>query len=170
MSVIDWRTVMDWVVFASCFVAVCTLIIDIIKSTKDKKSLSSEHNQLRYDNKLLKEKTEESKNSLSKEHSDICRQNEKIQSIVTDIDKYLYAEIEKSNIRYNNLSDSQKDIKKHIEAISDLMKELETLQTLSSEQKKRIEELTSENFELKKQIMKQQNSLNNDFTQKINFE
>ena len=161
---------MDWVVFASCFVAVCTLIIDIIKSAKDKKSLSSEHNRLRDDNKLLKEKTKESNNSLSKEHSYICHQNEKIQSIVSHIDKQLYAEIEKSNIRYSNLSDSQKDIKKHIEAISNLMKELEALQTLSLEQEKRIEELTSENSELKKQIMGQQNSLNDSFTQNMNFE
>lgn len=161
---------MDWVVFASCFVAVCTLIIDIIKSAKDKKSLSSEHNRLRDDNKLLKEKTKESNNSLSKEHSYICHQNEKIQSIVSHIDKHLYAEIEKSNIRYSNLSDSQKDIKKHIKAISDLMKELEALQTLSLEQEKRIEELTSENSELKKQIMGQQNSLNDSFTQNMNFE
>lgn len=135
---------MDWVVFASCFVAVITLIIDIIKSAKDKKSLSSEHISLKEDNQLLKETMRDSKDYLSKEHSNIYRQNEKIQDIVTNIDKQIYAEIEKSNIRYNNLSDSQKDIKKHIEAVNDLMNEVERLQTIVVKQKQELDMLYAE--------------------------
>lgn len=66
--------------------------------------------------------------------------------------KTIFAEKEIHNERYKNLNDEQKDIKKHIEAVSQLMKELERLQTLSIEQQNEISKLVQENKILREQL------------------
>lgn len=146
---IDWSYIMDWVVFASCLVLIITVVFDIIKSVKDKKGLSDEHQRLEQGQKNIKDTIKE---TINEKQSIVLAENNKIRDIVTNIDKTIFAEKEKNNERYKNLNEDQKDIKKHIEAVSQLMKELERLQTESIEQKKLITKLSQENKILHEQL------------------
>lgn len=148
----DWSYFMDWVVFTSCIVLLITVIFDIVKSVKDKTKLSDEHHRLEQGQTTLKD-------TIKEKQSIISAENDKIRDIVTNIDKTLFAKKEKSNERYKNLNDEQKEIKKHIEAISELMKELERLQTKSVEQKILIKKLIQENKNLKEQLAPFQQTL-----------
>ncbi len=149
---IDWRTFMDWVVFTTCIVLIITVIFDITKSVKDKTKLSDEHQGLAQGQKNITEVIKENQYAISSE-------NNKIRDIVTNIDKTIFAEKEKSDERYKNLNDRQKDIKKHIEAVSQLMKEVERLQTESVEQKNEILRLKQENKILQEQLINLQSPI-----------
>ena len=51
---IEWRYIVDWVVIASCFVTVLTIVIDLIKSAKSNKNLSKEHERLEEEHKDIR--------------------------------------------------------------------------------------------------------------------
>lgn len=142
---IDWSNFMDWAVFTTCAVLLITVIFDIVKSVKDKTKLSDEHQRLEQGQINIKE-------TINEKQSIISTESNKIRDVVTNIDKIIFAEKEKNNERYKNLNEDQKDIKKHIEAVSQLMKELERLQTESIEQKNLISKLIQENKILYEQL------------------
>lgn len=135
---------MDWVVFASCFVTVCAIVIDLIKSSKDKSKLSDEHQSLNKGQERLENASNRNADLLNLNLNNISRKAESISSVMNSIDKSLYAETEKNKERYANLTTEQRDIKKQIEAISALMNEVERLQTLVVKQQQELDMLYAE--------------------------
>lgn len=141
----DWGIFMDWVLVVSCVVVILGFIFDIFKSSKDVKSLSKEHDD-------VKEHINDKYHELQKTHEVMNSNSDRILNIVTDIDKTIAVEVSNSKNKYANLTEKQKDLKEQIKSIEVMMKELERLQTENIEQKLTIEKLQTENTKLKEQI------------------
>lgn len=161
---IEWRYIVDWVVIASCFVTVLTIVIDLIKSAKSNKNLSKEHERLEEEHKDIN-------NSIAKNADVIHSRADTILQKANDIDKMLYAEYQRNDLQHKELSDKQKNIKEYVTAISDLMKELQKTnyenKLLVSENQKLLhenQELHRENEQLKRQI-----SMHNQFDNGMHF-
>lgn len=82
----------------------------------------------------------------------LIAQNERQNSILSEINKELYGEIKKRDVQFENLSLSQKDAYKQLEAFTFLMNEVKRLQTENVELKKKLSEL------LEKQKFQKQDS------------
>lgn len=172
---IEWRYIVDWVVIASCFVTVLTIIIDLIKSAKSNKNLSKEHERLEEEHKDINNSIAKNADTLTNNlHSNASALSQKADTILqkaNDIDKMLYAEYQRNDLQNKELSDKQKNIKEYVTAISDLMKELQKTnyenKLLVSENQKLLhenQELHRENEQLKRQI-----SMHNQFDNGMHF-
>ena len=172
---IDWRYIMGWVVIASCFVTVLTIVIDLIKSAKSNKNLSKEHERLEEEHKDINNSIAKNADTLTNNlHSNASALSQKADTILqkaNDIDKMLYAEYQRNDLQHKELSDKQKNIKEYVTAISDLMKELQKTnyenKLLVSENQKLLhenQELHRENEQLKRQI-----SMHNQFDNGMHF-
>lgn len=163
---LDWRYIMDWVVVASCFVTVCTIVIDLIKSSKDKTKLSDEHGDIEANQNKLEAGHGKLENIVREEHRNtehlIEKETGKISYVVNNIDKMIYTEQRINEERYRNLTVEQRDLKKYVEAISTLMSEVERLQDKTVQQEHEIQQLTSQLNEYN-----HCNDLENKFTQTI---
>ena len=179
---IDWRYIVDWVVIASCFVTVLTIVIDLIKSAKSNKNLSKEHERLEEEHKdinnsiaknadVIRSRADTLTNNLHSNASALSQKADTILQKANDIDKMLYAEYQRNDLQHKELSDKQKNIKEYVTAISDLMKELQKTnyenKLLVSENQKLLhenQELHRENEQLKRQI-----SMHNQFDNGMHF-
>lgn len=139
---------LDWVLLCTIFVMIAGFVWDIIKAFKDKKDLSKEHGDLSKEHdRLLREY-----DRLSKENDKIMLQNERQNSILSEINKELYGEIKKRDLQFGNLSLSQMDAYKQLEAFTFLMNEVKRLQTENVELKKKLSAM------LEKQKIQEQDS------------
>lgn len=157
---LDWSLIMDWVVFTTCAVLLITVIFDILKSIKGRKSSSDEHAVLKDNQKEGQFRLENQHNHIEaiiqNEHQQtnhiIEKETTQIYNVVNNVDKILAGEIERNKIYQSNLNENQLDIKQSVKAIDKLMKEVEKLQTLTVLQKRKILELEQENMLLKKEL------------------
>lgn len=168
---IDWRYIMGWVVIASCFVTVLTIVIDLIKSAKSNKNLSKEHERLEEEHKdinnsiaknadVIHSRADTLTNNLHSNASALSQKADTILQKANDIDKMLYAEYQRNDLQHKELSDKQKNIKEYVTAISDLMKELQKTNYENKLLVSENQELLRENEQLKHQIS-QYNKLDN---------
>lgn len=174
---IVWRYFIDWAVFTTGVVLIITVVLDIVKSVKDKNGLSYEHKTLKDKQNSLsqehqrmddtvKEKFNQVQHTLETENFHRTKAYSDIYKSVNHIDKIIYGEIQKNNTYQNNLTAEQKELKQYIQSISSLMKETERLQTLSMNQQEEIITLKQENLQLQEQLSHYQTH-NNSFTQSM---
>lgn len=131
----DWRLIMDWVVIASCFAVVVTLVVDIIKSVKDKNSLSEEHKGLSKENDRLEKGHDKLETTIKEKYSEIA----KVDASINDKVNVIYTETQKQAIQFSNLTEAQKDAKKQMESFQFLMKEVARLQAENNELKEQLQ-------------------------------
>lgn len=124
---------LDWVLLCTIVIMIASFLIDIWRSAKDKKDLSKENGDLSKEH-----------DDLSKEHNRIIEQNEHQAAILSEINKELYGEIKKRDVQFENLSLSQKDAYKQLEAFTFLMNEVKRLQTENIELKKELKKLNEQ--------------------------
>lgn len=165
----DWGYIMDIAIatIVGTLIAVAgSILVNCIinskgyKDIKDKMgelpntTLSGEHKKISDD--IIRSVEKENKNVVDKigilNNTTLSGQNTEIINKVNNIDKMLFSEIQKSNVKYDNLTEKQKDLKEQIKSIEVMMKELERLQTQDINQKQTIEKLQTENTRLKEQI------------------
>lgn len=144
---VDWRIVMDWVLACSIFVLIIGFIIDIIKSIKNNKTVTSEHNQI---SSTIKEQRE----LLEKDTQQIILQNNRhfdktseIERELSRLDRTIFGEIKRREAQLDNLSVRQQEAQKHVETFNFMFEEMSRLQTENTE-------LRLENYNLKEEIKK----------------
>ena len=152
---IDWRYGMDWVVVASCFVTVLTIVVDLIKSAKKNDNLSKDHKRLEDEHKDINNAIAKNADTLHSSTNSLTQKADTILQKANDIDKMLYAEYQKSTLQHNELSDKQRNIKEYVTAISDLMKELQQVNYENKLLKSENQSLIRENEQLKNQLSQQ---------------
>lgn len=140
LSLFDWKfegtdIVMDWVALITALGILVTLIVSVVQTAKEKSSLRRDHTDIK--DKIGNEKEKLSTEhanlsrehaSLSQEHSGIQEASRQILSKVTEIDKFIAVEAERRSASQALLSEGQREIRHHIEAITSLYRELERVQ------------------------------------------
>lgn len=140
LSLFDWKfegahIVMDWVALITALGILVTLIVSVVQTAKEKSSLRRDHTDIK--DKIGNEKEKLSTEhanlsrehaSLSQEHSGIQEASRQILSKVTEIDKFIAVEAERRSASQALLSEGQREIRHHIEAIASLYRELERVQ------------------------------------------
>lgn len=173
----EWKgleQVMDWITVSGVVAAVVLLIIEIIRAAREKNSLSKEHTGLSKEHTGLSKEHTEIKEALTKEHQvlkDSLKQDNKfvsdtaktILSKVYSIDKFIAVEATKRENTANNLTDRQRDIKNHVEAIECMLHEMEELQN-------RLVEVEHENQLLKNKVFSLETTLGNEQAYENGFE
>lgn len=171
--------VMDWVAVLGVLSAIVLLIIEIVKTTREKSFLSKEDANLKetlsvkHDG-LSKEHTGLSTEhtGLSKEHASMHETNRQILHKVTAIDKFVAVEAERRSASQNMLSEGQREIRHQVEAISNLYREMERLQIENTTLRTDKQSLQLENQMLRNQIQQlsqQQDSIQAEFDEGINL-
>lgn len=155
--------VMDWVAVVGAISAVVLLIVEILRGVSEKKALSNEHDGLKeriateqgslsMEHNDLKERITTGQDALSKEHLSISQGVKEVDAAVRWVSQQLVRQDERSKY----LSDDQRDIKQHLNALQGLMRELETAQETNAKLVEQIQELQhrcellqTENMELR---------------------
>ncbi|MGD9678887.1 MAG: hypothetical protein AB7V16_11155 [Vulcanibacillus sp.] len=125
------------------------------------------------------EKTDETKDKLSKDYADLSKENvnlcgglstqhvlimERVSNIssgVNNINNIVVEEKQNQNMRYDSLTDKQKEIKSQMQAIELLTRDWENQSLIIKTMQKDITELREENSELKEQLIKIKNKNRN---------
>lgn len=161
LSLFDWKfegadIVMDWVALITALGALVTLIVSVVQTAKEKSSLRRDHTDIK--EKLSTEHTSLNKEhaSLSQEHSGIQEASRQILSKVTEIDKFIAVEAERRSASQALLSEGQREIRHHVEAITSLYRELERVQIENAALKVENQRL---NQELHERKLKQEQAL-----------
>ena len=168
LSLFDWKfegadIVMDWVALITALGALVTLIVSVVQTAKEKSSLRRDHTDIKEKlstehANLIKEHTSLNKEhaSLSQEHSGIQEASRQILSKVTEIDKFIAVEAERRSASQALLSEGQREIRHHVEAITSLYRELERVQIENAALKVENQRL---NQELHERKLKQEQAL-----------
>ena len=161
LSLFDWKfegadIVMEWVALITALGALVTLIVWVVQTAKEKSSLRRDHTDIK--EKLSTEHANLSKEhaSLSQEHSGIQEASRQILSKVTEIDKFIAVEAERRSASQALLSEGQREIRHHVEAITSLYRELERVQIENAALKVENQRL---NQELHERKLKQEQAL-----------
>lgn len=161
LSLFDWKfegadIVMEWVALITALGALVTLIVSVVQTAKEKSSLRRDHTDIK--EKLSTEHANLSKEhaSLSQEHSGIQEASRQILSKVTEIDKFISVEAERRSASQALLSEGQREIRHHVEAITSLYRELERVQIENAALKVENQRL---NQELHERKLKQEQAL-----------
>lgn len=161
LSLFDWKfegadIVMEWVALITALGALVTLIVSVVQTAKEKSSLRRDHTDIK--EKLSTEHANLSKEhaSLSQEHSGIQEASRQILSKVTEIDKFIAVEAERRSASQALLSEGQREIRHHVEAITSLYRELERVQIENAALKVENQRL---NQELHERKLKQEQAL-----------
>lgn len=162
--------VMDWVAVVGAISAVVLLIVEILRGVSEKKALSKEHDGLSKEHDGLKERIATEQGSLSMEHNDLkerittgqdalSKEHLSISQGVKEVDaavRWVSQQLVRQDERSKYLSDDQRDIKQHLNALQGLMRELETAQETNAKLVEQIQELQhrcellqTENMELR---------------------
>lgn len=174
-SLFSWKfegadIVMEWVAVIGSVCAVFMLIIEMLESSYRKKELQRDHQDIKEKignekEKLSTEHANLSKKhtslnkehaSLSQEHSGIQEASRQILSKVTEIDKFISVEAERRSASQALLSEGQREIRHHVEAITSLYRELERVQIENAALKVENQRL---NQELHERKLKQEQAL-----------
>ena len=167
-SLFSWKfegadIVMEWVAVIGSVCAVFMLIIEMLESSYRKKELQRDHQDIKEKignekEKLSTEHAHLSKEhaSLSQEHSGIQEASRQILSKVTEIDKFISVEAERRSASQALLSEGQREIRHHVEAITSLYRELERVQIENAALKVENQRL---NQELHERKLKQEQAL-----------
>lgn len=157
-----WEQIMDWVVVASVISAVVLLLIEIIKSVRDTKALSKEHEGLSKEHERISDDFRQqiawSRKQVEKDHGEIRRENAHLAQMVSS----LVEDSIKKQEREKYLTSTQIDIKESLNVLQGMERQMETLQMESvrlreeklelnrrlDEAKQEIGELKAENREL----------------------
>ena len=160
-SLFSWKfegadIVMEWVALITALGALVTLIVSVVQTAKEKSSLRRDHTDIK--EKLSTEHANLSKEhaSLSQEHSGIQEASRQILSKVTEIDKFIAVEAERRSASQALLSEGQREIRHHVEAITSLYRELERVQIENAALKVENQRL---NQELHERKLKQEQAL-----------
>lgn len=160
-SLFSWKfegadIVMEWVALITALGALVTLIVSVVQTAKEKSSLRRDHTDIK--EKLSTEHANLSKEhaSLSQEHSGIQEASRQILSKVTEIDKFISVEAERRSASQALLSEGQREIRHHVEAITSLYRELERVQIENAALKVENQRL---NQELHERKLKQEQAL-----------
>ncbi len=151
---VDWRIVMDWVLACSIFVLIIGFIIDIIKSIKNNKTVTSEHNLLSKEHNQISSTIKEQRELLEKDTQQIILQNNRhfdktseIERELSRLDRTIFGEIKRREAQLDNLSVRQQEAQKQVETFNFMFEEMSRLQTENTE-------LRLENYKLKEEIKK----------------
>lgn len=144
--------VMDWVAVVGVVSTVVLLLIEIIKTTREKKELQRDHGDIQSEITYKQESLSKEHNGLSKEHAQLCETGYRILDKVSAIDKFVAIEAERRTAAQKALSDGQQDIRRQVEAITRLYHELERLQIDNSALQLENQNLKMEISSLKAQI------------------
>lgn len=147
-ALFNWKfegaDIMDWVALITALSSLIALVVVIIQTAREKSSLQRDHTDIKEKigsekEKLSGELTECSNEhaALREDHARLHDSNRQILSKVTEIDKLIAVEAERRSASQNLLSEGQREIRHHVEAISDLCREMERLQI--ENQKLRLE-------------------------------
>lgn len=168
LSLFDWKfegadIVMEWVAVIGSVCAVFMLIIEMLESSYRKKELQRDHQDIKEKIGNEKEKLSTEHANLSKEHASLSQEHSGIQeasrqilSKVTEIDKFISVEAERRSASQALLSEGQREIRHHVEAITSLYRELERVQIENAALKVENQRL---NQELHERKLKQEQAL-----------
>lgn len=168
LSLFDWKfegadIVMEWVAVIGSVCAVFMLIIEMLESSYRKKELQRDHQDIKEKIGNEKEKLSTEHANLSKEHASLSQEHSGIQeasrqilSKVTEIDKFIAVEAERRSASQALLSEGQREIRHHVEAITSLYRELERVQIENAALKVENQRL---NQELHERKLKQEQAL-----------
>ena len=160
-SLFSWKfegadIVMEWVAVIGSVCAVFMLIIEMLESSYRKKELQRDHQDIKEKIGNEKEKlctvhanVRKEHASLSQEHSGIQEASRQILSKVTEIDKFIAVEAERRSASQALLSEGQREIRHHIEAITSLYRELERVQIENAALKAENQKLNQKLHEFK---------------------
>lgn len=167
-SLFSWKfegadIVMEWVAVIGSVCAVFMLIIEMLESSYRKKELQRDHQDIKEKIGNEKEKLSTEHANLSKEHASLSQEHSGIQeasrqilSKVTEIDKFIAVEAERRSASQALLSEGQREIRHHVEAITSLYRELERVQIENAALKVENQRL---NQELHERKLKQEQAL-----------
>ncbi|MFQ8638734.1 MAG: hypothetical protein ACLSD3_12915 [Acutalibacteraceae bacterium] len=167
-SLFSWKfegadIVMEWVAVIGSVCAVFMLIIEMLESSYRKKELQRDHQDIKEKIGNEKEKLSTEHANLSKEHASLSQEHSGIQeasrqilSKVTEIDKFISVEAERRSASQALLSEGQREIRHHVEAITSLYRELERVQIENAALKVENQRL---NQELHERKLKQEQAL-----------
>ena len=167
-SLFSWKfegadIVMEWVAVIGSVCAVFMLIIEMLESSYRKKELQRDHQDIKEKIRNEKEKLSTEHANLSKEHASLSQEHSGIQeasrqilSKVTEIDKFISVEAERRSASQALLSEGQREIRHHVEAITSLYRELERVQIENAALKVENQRL---NQELHERKLKQEQAL-----------
>ena len=167
-SLFSWKfegadIVMEWVAVIGSVCAVFMLIIEMLESSYLKKELQRDHQDIKEKIGNEKEKLSTEHANLSKEHASLSQEHSGIQeasrqilSKVTEIDKFISVEAERRSASQALLSEGQREIRHHVEAITSLYRELERVQIENAALKVENQRL---NQELHERKLKQEQAL-----------
>ena len=167
-SLFSWKfegadIVMEWVAVIGSVCAVFMLIIEMLESSYRKKELQRDHQDIKEKIGNEKEKLSTEHANLSKEHASLSQEHSGIQeasrqilSKVTEIDKFISVEAERRSASQALLSEGQREIRHHVEAITSLSRELERVQIENAALKVENQRL---NQELHERKLKQEQAL-----------
>ncbi|MFQ7166795.1 MAG: hypothetical protein ACLRQQ_15195 [Acutalibacteraceae bacterium] len=154
---------MEWVAVIGSVCAVFMLIIEMLESSYRKKELQRDHQDIKEKIGNEKEKLSTEHANLSKEHASLSQEHSGIQeasrqilSKVTEIDKFISVEAERRSASQALLSEGQREIRHHVEAITSLYRELERVQIENAALKVENQRL---NQELHERKLKQEQAL-----------
>ncbi|MFR1480232.1 MAG: hypothetical protein ACLSB9_33460 [Hydrogeniiclostridium mannosilyticum] len=154
---------MEWVAVIGSVCAVFMLIIEMLESSYRKKELQRDHQDIKEKIGNEKEKLSTEHANLSKEHASLSQEHSGIQeasrqilSKVTEIDKFIAVEAERRSASQALLSEGQREIRHHVEAITSLYRELERVQIENAALKVENQRL---NQELHERKLKQEQAL-----------
>ena len=168
LSLFDWKfegadIVMDWVALITALGALVTLIVSVVQTAKEKSSLRRDHTDIKDKIGNEKEKLSTEHANLSREHANLSREHaslsqehsgiqeasRQILSKVTEIDKFIAVEAERRSASQALLSEGQREIRHHIEAITSLYRELERVQIENAALKAENQKLNQKLHEFK---------------------
>lgn len=129
-------------------VMVGTFIVDIFKSSKDKKNLTIEHSGLSKEHDNLSKEHDNLSKEINNHFTTVIQQNIKQTEAISEINKEIYGEIKKRDVQFENLTVSQRDAYKQMEKFTFLMSEVQRLQTENVELERKVEELNNHILEL----------------------
>ena len=167
-SLFSWKfegadIVMEWVAVIGSVCAVFMLIIEMLESSYRKKELQRDHQDIKEKIGNEKEKLSTEHANLSKEHASLSQEHSGIQeasrqilSKVTEIDKFISVEAERRSASQALLSEGQREIRHHVEAITSLYRHLERVQIENAALKVENQRL---NQELHERKLKQEQAL-----------